>query len=187
MLTYMATYIRPVDVHAPKRRWSLIHVIFDGGEEESSLAIGRWDNVPKLAIRWNGNPRNPLGNPQSRGLPTWFIVPDQHWKQILETEQYKSISGDTISLARNFLEMRRIYFLSHCPIPTCRNYQGLVLHSFPPNELELRLEELERNDLRLYHIICDGSWKPNDKDKADLKALLKAAWKIHRHRSKKSG
>ena len=37
-----------------------------------------------LAMRWNGNKENPLGNPQSRGLSTWFIVPinigDRSWK-----------------------------------------------------------------------------------------------------------
>ena len=30
-----------------------------------------------LGIRWNGEPSSPLGNPQSRGIPTWFIVPDE--------------------------------------------------------------------------------------------------------------
>jgi hypothetical protein len=28
--------------------------------------------------------KNALGNPQSRGLPTWFIVPKRHVKQILD-------------------------------------------------------------------------------------------------------
>src|SRR5882672_4217503 len=94
-------YIKASDVHAPKRFWSLIHVIFDGGPGGSSLAIGRWENKPVLAMRWNGTEDNPLGNPQSRGLPTWFIVPDQHWKQILETEQY-NFSVQKITFARDF-------------------------------------------------------------------------------------
>jgi hypothetical protein len=78
-----------------KRHWQLIHVLFDAGEDRRDrqgrtvpLAIGRWDNKPVLAMRWNGSPKNRLGNPQSRGLPAWFIVPDQHVRQILATEQY---------------------------------------------------------------------------------------------------
>lgn len=176
----MATYIKPSDVQSPKRLWSLIHVLFDGGEGESSLAIGRWDRKPVLAMRWNGDKQNPLGNPQSRGLPTWFVVPGQHWKQILESEPFKSIHSDAITLARNFLELKRIYFLSPCPNPACQYYRGLVLHSFRSNELEATLGELERDELKLYHIICDGSWKPGPQEKADLAAVLKAALENYR-------
>ncbi len=34
-----------------------------------------WGEV--LAIRWNGRADAEIGNPQSRGLATWFIVPRQ--------------------------------------------------------------------------------------------------------------
>lgn len=176
----MATYIKPTDVQSPKRFWSLIHVLFDGGEGQSSLAIGRWDNKPVLAMRWNGDDENPLGNPQSRGLPTWFVVPDQHWRQILETEPFKSIHNDAITLARNFLELRRVYFLSRCPNPACRYYRGLVLHSFRSNELEATLDKLERDEFPLYHIICDASWKPGPEEKSDLIAVLKASLENYR-------
>lgn len=176
----MTTYIKPTEVQSPKRLWSLIHVLFDGGEGQSSLAIGRWDNKPVLAMRWNGDGENPLGNPQSRGLPTWFVVPDQHWRQILETEPFKSIHNDAITLARNFLELRRVYFLSRCPNPACRYYRGLVLHSFRSNELEATLDKLERDEFPLYHIICDTSWKPGPEEKADLIAVLKASLENYR-------
>lgn len=185
--TRMEDYIKPVDVHAPKRHWSLIQVLFDGGpytknnpSPPSSLAIGRWDNEPVLAMRWNGNKENPLGNPQSRGLPTWFVIPEQHWKQILESDPYKSLHEDLLTLARNFLELKRVYFLSHCPNPACRNYQGLVMSTFRTNEIESILEELERDELKLYHIICDASWKPGPQEKANLVAVLKAAWNKYR-------
>ena len=50
-------------------------------------------------MRWNGdNDDNPIGNPQSRGLPTWFIVPDNYVEAILGT-----LSRDQLTLARNFL------------------------------------------------------------------------------------
>jgi hypothetical protein len=186
----MGSYIRPADVHAPKRHWSLVCVLFDGGPSDSpnptpsSLAIGRWDNEPALAMRWNGNEESPLGNPQSRGLPTWFIVPEQHWKQILETEQYK-FSGDKIKFARDFLEFRNVYFLNRCPNPACRDYQQLVLHQFKTNELGDHLEQLKRDELKFYHIICDHLWKPSAQDKDELVAILKTAWSNYRLRSKK--
>jgi hypothetical protein len=185
MRTSDDTYVRPEDVHAPKRHWSLVHVLFDGGEARAdnptpeSLAIGRWDNSPALAMRWNGNAENPLGNPQSRGLPTWFIVPEQHWKQILETEHFR-FSDDRITFARNFLESKRVYFLDHCPNPECRDFGKLVLHSFRTNELGRVLAELEQDELELYHIICGGSWKPDQQEKANLMAVLQAAWENRR-------
>jgi hypothetical protein len=175
----MEHYIKPSDVHAPKRFWSLVHVLFDGGAGDSSLAIGRWENRPVLAMRWNGDKDNPLGNPQSRGLPTWFIVPEQHWKQILETEQY-SFSDDKITFARHFLELRRVYFLSPCPNPACPDRERLALHTFRPDALEKTLKEVERDEFRLYHIICDGSWIPRGQEKADLTAVLKGAWEHQR-------
>ena len=182
----MKTYVKPGDVHAPKRHWSLIHVLFDGGEDRhdgsgtgSSLAIGRWDNKPVLAMRWNGSEKNPLGNPQSRGLATWFIVPDQHVKQILETEHY-GFSDSKLKFARDFLELRRVYFLTHCPTPTCQNFKNLVLASYRPDELGTRLAELERNELRFYDIYCDQQWYPTPDEKMRLAEELKKAWDLYR-------
>lgn len=176
------TYVRPADVHAPKRYWSLVQVLFDGGEGDSSLAIGRWENNPVLAMRWNGTTESPLGNPQSRGLPTWFIVPEQHRKQILETEQY-SLSDQKILFARNFLEFKRVYFLSPCPNPACPDYQKLALHTFRPNELEKTLQEVEHDEFKLYHIICDGFWIARGQEKEDLMAVLKGASDNYRLRT----
>ena len=179
------TYVKPSGVHSPKRHWSLIHVLFDGGEDQpnnpscSSLAVGLWDSNPVLAMRWNGSKENPLGNPQSRGLPTWFVVPEQHWKQILETEHYK-FSDEKINFARNFLASKRVYFFNHCPNPECRDYQKLVLHEYRTNELGAKLEELDRDELTFYHIICDGPWKPSPQEKTDLTAVLQQAWDNYR-------
>jgi hypothetical protein len=183
------SYITPSDVHAPKRFWSLIHVIFDGGAGGSSLAIGRWENKPVLAMRWNGTEDNPIGNPQSRGLPTWVIVPDQHWKQILETQQYKTfqnsdvltvgrrktINEDTLNLARNFLELRRVYFVNRCPNPECRDYEKLVLHEYRTEQIGKLLDQLKQDELLFYHIICDHFWNPSPQDKADLMHVLTTA------------
>jgi hypothetical protein len=78
-------YVKPENVHSPKARWRLQKVIFDGGPLGSetggwSLAEGQWEDDEHvwsnaLGIRWNGTAEAPLGNPHSRGQPTWFIVP----------------------------------------------------------------------------------------------------------------
>ena len=71
--------MKPELVISPKGRWRLGEVIYR--DEEWSVAEGQWDGGPNgrwhdvLAIRWNGK-EGELGNPQSRGLPTWFILPD---------------------------------------------------------------------------------------------------------------
>lgn len=182
----METYVKPADVHAPKRHWQLFHVLFDGGEARddgtgtsSSLAIGRWDNKPVLAMRWNGKKESPLGNPQSRGLPTWFIVPDQHVRQILETEHY-AFSDSKLKFARDFLELRRVYFLTHCPTPTCSNFKNLVLASYRSDELGTLLAELEKNELRFYCIYCDQQWHPTPEERVRLSAELRKGWDLYR-------
>jgi hypothetical protein len=39
-----------------------------------AIALGKWDGVDVIGLRWNGDDDRPIGNPQSRGLATWFIV-----------------------------------------------------------------------------------------------------------------
>lgn len=74
-------YIQPADVDSPKKRWRLDKVLFDSGKGEWSIAEGQWDHNGRwkdvLAIRWNGSDELPKGHPQSRGLATWFIVPNK--------------------------------------------------------------------------------------------------------------
>lgn len=92
-------YILPEDVISPRQRWSLIKVLHDGGAGNYSIALGRWDNEPVLGMRWNGIEESPIGNPQSRGLPTWFIVPGNYQDNILE-----QLSKDMISFVKKFFE-----------------------------------------------------------------------------------
>jgi hypothetical protein len=54
-------------------------------ERDYSVAIGRWDKKLCLGMRWNGSKDKRIGNPQSRGLPTWFIVPAVFQKSILDS------------------------------------------------------------------------------------------------------
>ena len=76
-------YIPPSEVVSPKRSWTLLSVLYERGENEAAVAVGRWEGKAALAMRWNGNDENTIGNPQSRGLPTWFIVPDEFRSSIL--------------------------------------------------------------------------------------------------------
>ena len=57
------TYQDPKEVDSPRGRWRLIEVLWDGGDDEDSLAVGMWDDKPALAMRWNGSAASPVGIP----------------------------------------------------------------------------------------------------------------------------
>lgn len=68
------SYILPDQATSPRLSWSIIKVLDAAGPGGMALALGKWEDVPVVAMRWNGTDDNPVGHPQSRGLPTWFIV-----------------------------------------------------------------------------------------------------------------
>ena len=72
----MKTFTAPDTVLSPKGSVSNLRVLFNTGEGGWSLAKLRWNGDEALGMRWNGNADNPIGNPQSRGIATWFIVPE---------------------------------------------------------------------------------------------------------------
>lgn len=94
------SYIEPQKVNSPRRHFTLVAILDDGrkpenptGENSVSMSIGRWKNVagkeePVLGIRWNGNDLNPIGNPQSRGLPTWFVLPRRLQEMIVDRMEH---------------------------------------------------------------------------------------------------
>jgi hypothetical protein len=94
-------YIRPHDVVSPRASWGLIAVLHDPGPGDCALALGRWAGDPVLVLRWNGTATSPVGQPQSRGLPIWFVVADRYVPGILAT-----LSPDQVTLIRNFLPRR---------------------------------------------------------------------------------
>jgi len=108
----MSDYITPDQVDSPRRHWSLIKVLEDGAKPDVrddcrvAIAIGTWrdeegdtpDTV--LGMRWNGNEDSRIGNPQSRGLPTWFIVPSRLNDAVIDTLS----SEDNKALARSLLK-----------------------------------------------------------------------------------
>ena len=77
-------YIKPGDVESPRNRWKLIAVLADGGPGEVAYAIGEWDGKPRMGMRWNGTDNKPVGNPQSRGLPTWTILDPKVYRAVIQ-------------------------------------------------------------------------------------------------------
>ena len=93
------SYIEPKDVNSPRRHWTLLMVLDPGDEQDVALCVGRWDGTPCLGMRWNGSGDSPLGNPQSRGIPTWFIIPAGVYANAI----IEALPPDKKQMARNFL------------------------------------------------------------------------------------
>lgn len=94
-------YIKPSEVVSPKAHWSLIDVLLDRGEGGCAYALGVWDGERRIGFRWNGTKQNELGNPQSRGLPTWTMLDTGIHKQIIE-----QLPPDKLAMARGFLGIK---------------------------------------------------------------------------------
>jgi hypothetical protein len=100
-------YVKPDEVKAPRERWALIKVLSDEGAGGPAVALGHWDRKVVLAMRWNGDGEKPNGNPQSRGLPTWFIVPSAYVQVILSR-----LPEDKLELVRNFLPVEAQHYVT---------------------------------------------------------------------------
>jgi hypothetical protein len=72
-----ARYTDPESVLSPKTSISNVRVLMNTGEDGWSVASLQWEGKDAIGIRWNGGPQNLIGNPQSRGIATWFIAPDE--------------------------------------------------------------------------------------------------------------
>lgn len=96
------SYIDPKHVNSPKNSVTDLMPVYDAGEWESSVALLKWDGEDRVAMRWNGGTENPgekpsPGNPQSRGLPTWFVIPPIFDVVVLQTLlEQKLIGGGSI-------------------------------------------------------------------------------------------
>lgn len=94
-----SSFIPAKDVISPKAHWALIDVVADLGPDNIAVAVGRWDGNPVLAMRWNGGATNRLGNPQSRGLPTWFVLPSGRYTEAI----IALVPAEKQALVRNFI------------------------------------------------------------------------------------
>jgi len=98
----VAEYVKPGDVISPKAIWSLFDVILDRGEGNCAYALGTWNGERRVGFRWNGDDAvGPLGNPQSRGLPTWTMLDPALHKAILDL-----LPVEKRALAKGFLAVR---------------------------------------------------------------------------------
>ena len=49
-----------------------------------SAALLNWDGKEEIGIRWNGDSDDDIGTPQSRGRPTWFVLPREVGAKVRE-------------------------------------------------------------------------------------------------------
>ncbi|MGA8573653.1 MAG: hypothetical protein ACLP7A_01930 [Desulfobaccales bacterium] len=99
------SYIKPEQARSPREYWTLIQVLVDQGESNGtegkwSLAVGDWDGERRLAVRWNGTKDRPAGNPQSRGMPTWFVLPPE-----FEGALISIVPADKVALVKALLNI----------------------------------------------------------------------------------
>ncbi len=87
---------------SPRRYWTLLVVIDPGDADEMALCVGRWEDEPCLGMRWNGTKANPLGNPQSRGIPTWFIIGGKNGRDYANAI-IESLSPEKKKIVRHFI------------------------------------------------------------------------------------
>ena len=103
-------YVKANDVRSPKGAWVLIQVLVDNGPSTKdngqwSLAVGDWYGERRLAARWNGHEDtggSPAGNPQSRGIATWFIVPNEFEGPLMAV-----VPADKLALAKALLNQTK--------------------------------------------------------------------------------
>ncbi len=82
-------YHDPKTVLSPKERVKSVEVVFDKGPVDSSWSVARlkWGESAVVGIRWNGDKESTKGLPQTRGNPTWFVVPDELKGAVLDAAE----------------------------------------------------------------------------------------------------
>ena len=96
------SYVKPENVTSPKSHWYLFEVILDGGSNKCAYALGKWDDDRRIGFRWNGDEKNKLGNPQSRGFPTWIILDPALYEAVIAM-----LPPEKQSIAKIFLGTRK--------------------------------------------------------------------------------
>lgn len=108
----MAIYHRPATVLSPRDCVSDVQVIFDGGTGSNRYSVAelKWRGRPCIGIRWNiterelndpakvNNTKTCIGEPNSRGYATWFILPDGFLEALLQR------GGDVREAIQNYLD-----------------------------------------------------------------------------------
>jgi hypothetical protein len=98
-------YVKPQQVLSPKAKvGGILEVIHDPGEGRMSVARIVWEQAEVVATRWNGNSKQPLGNPVSRGHATWFVV-DEYAADSVEKAARDAAENSPTSLIAQYREM----------------------------------------------------------------------------------
>lgn len=83
-------YIDPEQALSPRGRVKDLQVIYNTGRTRGSWSVVtlKWDQQQRVGLRWNGEEgEEGKGQPQSRGNPTWFIVPEELSEEVLRAAQ----------------------------------------------------------------------------------------------------
>ena len=100
-------YVKPQEVLSPKAKIArILEVIHDPGEGHMSVARIVWEQEEVVATRWNGNSKQPLGNPVSRGHATWFVV-DEYAAESVEKAARDAAEKSPSSLSAQYREMAK--------------------------------------------------------------------------------
>ncbi|MFZ0361108.1 MAG: hypothetical protein ABSC07_17495 [Terriglobales bacterium] len=89
-------YVEPATVWAPKASVRSVEILYNsipGGPGGWSVASIDWEGTKAIGIRWNGGEGSGIGNPQSRGNATWFILPEDLREVILSKVEDLAMSG----------------------------------------------------------------------------------------------
>jgi len=101
------SYVSPETVCSPKGAVDDVRVVYDKGPQNQSWSVARmlWKGNEAVGMRWNGNTDdNGIGTPQSRGIATWFIVPDEIADAVLEAAA-KLEKGKDQAILQGYREM----------------------------------------------------------------------------------
>jgi len=105
----------PATVLSPKDCIQSVEVIFDGKDNPTySVAIVEWQGIKKIGVRWNINQREwsdqskqngkeCLGEPNSRGYATWFMLPEGLVDSLIKNDEL----GEKIKVALEELRSNR--------------------------------------------------------------------------------
>jgi hypothetical protein len=87
-------YHDPKTVLSPREMVKSVEIAYDAGPVPGSWSVAKltWGDSPAVGIRWNGDDRSSKGLPQTRGNPTWFIVPDELADTVLAAAREKARS-----------------------------------------------------------------------------------------------
>jgi len=98
-------YKDPKTVISPKPNVKNIIVLHDGGNKPGSYSVAKlkWNGRDVIGVRWNINENEPfdpakvsgaedcIGEPNSRGYATWFILPDDLLQTLIKGEKFASL------------------------------------------------------------------------------------------------